>query len=313
MNYNKKIVFVVGPTASGKTCISLALAKDYDGEIISADSMQVYRGMDIGTDKISPLERKDIPHHLLDMKDPSEEFSVFDFREEALVHINKIHQRGHLPIVVGGSGLYIKALLDGLAPYPARSKKIREELKARIEQSGLEALYKELQQIDPMAAQTIHPHDERRIIRALEVFQQIHVPPSIVAEKRDSLTSMEYSFILIGLHCDREQLYSRVNERVDCMIEKGLVDEVSHIQNCLSMTTAHAVGYKEIVEYLHGKISLPVAIEKIKRNSRHLVKKQFTWFRKDKRVQWIHCEQNEETPSAVEKIKNILIPFLEST
>jgi len=255
--------------------------------------MQVYVGMDIGTDKVSPEVRGSIPHHGLDIRKPHEEFSAFDFRQHALSCIRSIHERGHLPIIVGGSGLYIKALLDGLAPYPAGSKAIRESLNHLCKQQGLVALYQKLQQIDPDRTASIHPHDKRRIIRALEIYEQSGVQPSALQKHTDSLERLGYSPLLIGIRRSRHELYQRVNERVDAMIEQGLVNEVLALKDHLSCTTAHAVGYKEVIAYDEGKQSLADAIAQIKKHSRQLVKKQLIWFRKEKRIVWIDIASHE--------------------
>ncbi|MBU1864015.1 MAG: tRNA (adenosine(37)-N6)-dimethylallyltransferase MiaA [Candidatus Omnitrophica bacterium] len=307
----QKVLFILGPTASGKTAISLDIAATCGGEIVSADSMQVYRGMDIGTDKISPAERKKIQHHMIDIRKPSQEFSAFDFREEALLCIDAIHRRGRLPIVVGGSGLYVKALLDGLTPYPSASIKIRGELRQLKKEKGLSFLYEMAQRIDPVSMEKIHPNDEKRIVRLLEVYEQIHVRPSSLGKERKPLNDLGYSYFLIGLKQNRAELYKRVNERVDAMIAKGLVEEVSSIKNMLSITTRQAVGYKEIIEYLNGDASLADAIEKVKQHSRQLVKKQFTWFRKEKRIIWIDRDTHATVHEACAAIKREIIPWLE--
>jgi len=311
MNFKKRIVFILGPTASGKTKISLELSRRYHAEIISADSMQVYRGMDIGTDKISLSDRMDIRHHLIDIMEPYEEFSVFDFRRKALCCIDDIHKRGNLPLVVGGSGLYIKALIHGLAPYPSQSKKIREELKLRIKNEGLLSLYKHLNEIDPRTAKDIHPNDQRRIIRSIEIYQQMHIPPSLLAHERKSLESLGYEYILIGLCRDRKNLYARVNERVDEMIARGFIDEVKGLRGRLSLTTSQAVGYKEIAAYIDGEMPLKDAVDEIKKKSRNLVKKQLTWFRKDKRITWVELAKDESIINAVNKISSLLELWLE--
>jgi tRNA dimethylallyltransferase len=299
-----KIVFIVGPTASGKSAISLELARKLNAEIVSCDSMQVYRSMNIGTDKVSPASRAQVPHHMIDICDPSDEYSAFDYRRDALTIISKIHARNRLAFVVGGSGLYIKALCDGLAPYPSSSHEIRSGLRERAQTEGLAALYDELAIKDPTRARQIHANDERRIIRALEICYQSAVIPSANASQKESLADLGHDFGMVGLAWSREELYERVNRRVDEMIAAGLVDEVRRLKPLLSQTTSHAVGYKEIVAYLDGKCTLAEAIDDVKKNTRHLVKKQLTWFRKEDRIRWIKLHNSlsfDERVRSVEK------------
>lgn len=284
------VLFVVGPTASGKTKMSLLLANFFNGEIISADSMQVYKGMDIGTDKVSPQLRKKIPHYLVDIIDPSEEYSAYQFSQDAIACIDEIHKRNRLPIVVGGSGLYIKALCDGLAPAVSESTELRNQIEKEAERKGLSALYTELKMIDADRASEVHPNDKRRIIRALEVFRLTGDKPSEVRKEIKSLQEQGYEVKIIGLKASRQILYSNAEKRVDEMVARGLENEVKKIKTRLSSTTLQAVGYKEIIEYLQGTCSLQEAVDNIKKHTRHLVKKQFTWFMRDKRIEWFDTD-----------------------
>jgi tRNA dimethylallyltransferase len=283
----KKIVFIVGPTASGKSALSFEIARRYNAEIISCDSMQLYRHMNIGTDTVSADIQAQVPHHMIDICEPCQEYSVFEYRHDALTAIQDICSRSRLPLVVGGSGLYMKALCDGLAPLPAASQHIREELDQLIDENGLDFLYEELRRLVPERAEQIHPHDKRRIVRALEILYQTGERPSENKQQNNGLRALGYSFHIIGINRPRQELYERVNARVDMMIKNGLIDEVRQIQDRLSQTTRQAVGYKEIAAYLDGALSRENAIELVKKNSRNLVKKQMTWFNKDKRVQWV--------------------------
>ena len=283
-----KIIFIVGPTASGKTDISIAVAKRVQGEIISADSMQVYRGLDIGTAKITAEQKAAVPHHLIDVIEPSEEFSIHEFRKQALDAISAIHARQHIPIVVGGSGLYVKALMDGLSPHPGEDVLLRQSLRERAANEGLASLYGELFRCDPVTAARIKPQDARRIIRALEVYRLSGTPLSAWEQETKSLAENGYMVQYFGIVRDRAELYARVHERVDAMLAHGLLDEAKHLWGqALSKTTRQAVGYKELFMYYAGECSSGEAIALIKKNTRHLVKKQFTWFRKDKRIEWI--------------------------
>lgn len=284
----KKILFLVGPTAVGKTELSLRLAKEFPAEIISADSMQVYRGMDISTDKPSLSVRKKIPHHLMDEISPTREFSVHDWKEEAFRRINIILRKGKLPMVVGGSGLYVRSLLDGLAPHPGESSKIRSALRKEAKEKGLERLYSRLKRVDKKTADKISKSDERRIIRALEVYKISGVPISAWKRKTVSLRELGYDFMVMGLDMEREEVYARIEKRVDSMVKKGLIDEIKALNNeRLSKTARQALSYKEISRYLRGEIDLETAKEEIKKNTRRFAKRQLTWFRNDRRIKWI--------------------------
>jgi len=301
---NEKLIIIVGPTASGKSALGIKLAKALKGEIISGDSMQVYKYMDIGTAKVPPDEREGVPHHLIDILEPFENYSVALFQKEAKRLITAINQKGNIPIIVGGTGLYIRSIID---PYDFSDFSFdinyRKELEEIASQKGGDYLYKELYKIDPVAASKVHPNDLRRMIRALEVYKHTGKPLSYFWE-RGREKKPAYSFLYYGLTLDRELLYQRINERVDNMISKGLVDEV---KNLLKMgfresTAMQAIGYKEIVWYLEGKITLDEAIYLIKRESRHYAKRQFTWFRRDPRIKWYDSGKN-----SLEKITEEII------
>ena len=288
------VIFIVGPTASGKTELSLRLATHLDGEIISADSMQVYKGLTIGTAKVDHVRHPQVPHHMIDIISPAEEFSVYTFRERSLALMKDIRKRRRIPFIVGGSGLYIKALTDGIADHPGSTIAIRERLKEESRQLGLMNLYERLTQIDPTAASAIDKNDERRIVRALEIYESSGISASTWKKRTVSLGEEGFDFLLIGITSERQELYRRVDARVDHMMREGLLDEVKALDlNSLSRTMQQAVGYKELIAYLKGECSLDYAIARIKINTRHLVKKQLTWFRKEKRIKWFTRQEDD--------------------
>ena len=283
------LLAVVGPTATGKTAVGILLAETLGGEIISADCMAVYRGMDIGTAKPTPEQQRRVRFHLIDVCDPDEPFSVAQFQQLALEAIRQIRQRGALPIVVGGTGLYVKALLDGfhIPPAPAQEA-LRQQLWQEARRSGSAVLHARLQQVDPRAAARIHPHDAVRIIRALEVYyvtgrpisewQQQQPPPEIGRARR------------FGLTMPREMLYARINQRVEQMIAQGWLEEVRrllHAGYSLDLPAMRSLGYAELVQVVQGKMELSEAISLIQRETRRFAKRQFTWFRADKQIAWI--------------------------
>ena len=294
------VIVIVGPTASGKTKISIELAKDIKGEIISADSMQVYKYMDIGTAKADEKERAGIRHYLIDEVYPDEEFSVARFQQLALKYIDEILQKGKVPIVVGGTGLYINSLIYNINFSETISDwELREKLKKEAEEKGNEYLHQKLREIDPEAASRIHVNDVKRIIRAIEVFKYTNKPISYHQEI-SRLNPPKHKFLIIGLTMDRKKLYDRINRRVDLMLERGLVDEVKKLasmgydKNSVAM---QGLGYKEILAYLRGEMSLEDAIYILKRDTRRYAKRQMTWFRRIENVHWIDldkCEREEE-------------------
>lgn len=287
----KPLIVIAGPTGVGKTELAHCLAHKLDGEIISADSRQVYRYMDIGTAKPNKSLQDEIPYHLIDIVAPDEDFSVANFKAMAEKIIGQVHSRDKLPFLVGGTGLYIKAITTGLFPSPFPSSTIRQELQLQASKCGQRYLYDKLCQVDKEKAKKISPNDTRRIIRALEVFYQTGLPISQLQKHRTQ--RKDYNLIMICLNKDRHILYHQINERVDKMIKKGLVDEVKTLlkmgyhEDLISM---EAVGYKQIIDYLRGNYSLDEAIEAIKRQTRNFAKRQLTWFRAEKRFTWFEPE-----------------------
>jgi tRNA dimethylallyltransferase len=290
------LVAIIGPTAVGKTKLSLALAKRLNAEIISGDSMQLYKEMNIGTAKLLPEEQKGIPHHLLDIISPEAEFSVADFQEKADKLISEIIERERLPLLVGGTALYIKALIQGfIFPDMETDWELRERLEEEAEKHGTEYVHDKLKEIDTILADKLHPNDLRRVIRGIEVYKQTG-KTSTYFKRKAKERPPRYNAVKIGLRRDREKLYERINKRVDLMIEDGLVEEVEKLYNGgydRELQSMQGLGYKEVIGYLEGEYDLNEAIRLIKRNTRHFAKKQLTWFRKDEEIHWFDVGEME--------------------
>jgi tRNA dimethylallyltransferase len=280
------VLVIVGPTGVGKTALSLALAQSYRGEIVSGDSMQIYRGMDVGTAKVSFEEQRLVPHHLIDIVSPAESFSVQQYQQLARKKILEISERGHLPILVGGTGLYIESVMfDYQMPNVTEDLQLRQALFTQAEREGNEAIHRQLAEVDPVAAKKLHPNNLRRVIRAIEVFRLTGKPLS----EQQGRGISPFNALWIGLTMPRIQLYEQINQRVEQMIEQGLESEVRHLLasgNFEQNTAAQAIGYKEMVAYLKGEISREAAIEAIKQNSRRYAKRQLSWFRRMDEIHW---------------------------
>ncbi len=290
MDSKNKLLIILGPTAVGKSRTAIKLAKLFEGEIINCDAIQVYQGFNIGTDKIPPEKREGIPHHLLDEVPPTQQFTAADFVNRAVNKIKEIEKRKRLPIIAGGTGLYLKALLEGLFPGVGRQQEIREQLEMEAQKKGVETLWKRLQQVDPQQAQKINRGDKIRIIRALEVFEATGIPISQHFLKTKSPLKNVHT-IKIGLKLDRNQLYKRINERVDQMFKKGLVEEVMNLlEKGVSPETPpfKALGYQHVLDYLNQKTSLEEAVLLTQRDTRRYAKRQMTWFRKMEGIHWFH-------------------------
>ena len=302
----KKILFLVGPTGSGKTELALCLARRLGAEIVSADSMLVYRGMEIGTAKPAAAERRKIRHHLLDLVSPRSNFSVSQHRRLALRATREILKRGRLPLVVGGGGLYVAALWKGISPHPGGSSKIRERLQREAKKKGTAHLYERLQKIDPQRAEKIHPRDERRIVRALEIVEISGKTPSEWYRKKESLEDLGFLVRAYGITRDREDLYRRINRRVERMLGKGWIAEVKRLRKKgFSKTAREALGYREILEYLgKGEVPAqkPLLQRLIQQRTRQFAKRQLTWFRREKEIQWISWEPGESASKVCDKI-----------
>lgn len=296
------ILIIVGPTASGKTALALEVAKQISAEIISADSRQVYRHLDIGTAKPSRAELLQAPHHCIDIREPNEKFNAGDFQTLGRALIDEILQRRKLPIICGGTGLYVQALVDGFFEQPEFSGEIRAELERRIEEEGKESLYRELQRVDPVSAKTMDASKHRRVIRALEVYYETGIPISQfhANHKKDEL----YDATWIGLRWERSILYQRINNRVERMLSDGFLDEVKQLQAMGfddRFQALQTVGYKEAFQYLRGEISYERMVELMKQNTRRFAKRQLTWFRKEPRIRWYNIAQDSDIATIAKK------------
>ncbi|WP_042223697.1 tRNA (adenosine(37)-N6)-dimethylallyltransferase MiaA [Oceanobacillus manasiensis] len=281
------VIAIIGPTAVGKTNLSLEVAKQFDGEIISGDSMQVYKGMDIGTAKVTKEEMAGVPHHMIDIKEPWESFSVAEFQTRVKQHIENITARGKLPILVGGSGLYVQAALyDYNFADNKRNITVTRQLVQQMEEEGAAALYSRLKALDPIQAEKTHPNNARRVIRALEIYETTGITMT-EWQKSQQLTS-PYNVQLIGLEMDREILYNRINQRVDKMINQGLVEEVQSFyeKGYADKPAMQGIGYKELIPYFKHQRSIEESIDTLKQNSRRFAKRQYTWFRNKMEVNW---------------------------
>lgn len=304
-----RVVAVGGPTASGKTALSVALARAFDGEIINADSMQIYKNLDVGTAKPSAEERQGIPHYLLDFLSPETPYSVADFTAAADPLIRDITARGRLPLVVGGTGLYITSLLSGMAFAPEKTDPaIRARLQARADTEGGAALYAELQRVDPDYAAQVHPNNLPRVIRALELFE---ATGRRMSDQRREARPAEapYHALCLCLTCrDRAVLYSRIDRRVDEMVENGVLDEARQVYDHRDAyrTAAQAIGYKEFFPYFEGTANLTECTERLKQATRNYAKRQLTWFRRQNDVVWLYLDEEDVTERACTLVRAFL-------
>lgn len=306
-----RVLAVVGPTASGKTGLGVELAKLYGGEVISADSMQIYKGMDIASAKPTVAEMQGIPHHLIDFLDRGVTFSAADYVKLANEKIKDVLSRGKLPVIVGGTGLYVDSLLENVKFSEGGSDEAyREKLRKYAEEKGNEALHQMLADADPEAAAAIHPNNLVRVIRALEV---CHVTGRKFSELKAESRSIEspYDSLILGLNYeDRSVLYDRIDRRVDIMVENGLIDEARELWNESGMATAaNAIGFKEFIPYFSGEASLEDCISKVKQETRHYAKRQLTWFRKNQRIQWIILAEFDKLYEILEKSKKCIANY----
>lgn len=286
----RPMIILSGPTAVGKTKLSIALAKAVNGEIISADSMQVYRHMDIGSAKITPAEMDGVPHHLIDICEPDEEFNVMIFKEKCEEALQGIYERGHIPIVTGGTGFYIQALLRDIS-FAENETDVayREELERLAGEKGPEFLHRQLRQVDPVSAEIIHANNVKRTIRALEYYKLTGEPIS-EHNGREKAKPNAYNACYFVLNDQRDRLYQRIEKRIDEMLENGLVEEVRALKDMgyhRGMVSMQGLGYKEILDWLDGKCTYEQAVEILKRNTRHFAKRQLTWFRREPEVIWV--------------------------
>jgi tRNA dimethylallyltransferase len=290
----KRVIVIAGPTCSGKTKLGIELAKDLNSEIISADSRQIYKFLDIGTAKPTNQELNKVKHHFINFLDPSKEYNVGLFENDSLKIIQELTSKNKIPIVVGGSGLYIKAIIDGIVDIDS-DEELREKLKEEKEKFGNEYLYNKLEQIDPKAASTMIPQNWKRVIRAIEVFKL--TGKSILEVHEEQQRKNNFIFLQFALNWKRNQLYENIEKRVDQMIDLSLVDEVKNILEMgytKNLNSLNTVGYKEIISFLENEITLERAVELIKRNTRRFAKRQLTWFRKDERIKWLEINSEDE-------------------
>ena len=289
---NKKTVIVIaGPTASGKTSLSIGIARKIGGEIVSADSMQIYKDMDIATAKPTEAEMQGIPHHLISIVESDKSFSVAAYKERAIETIADIFCRGRIPVVVGGTGLYIDTLVNNTTFFDFDKSDQREKLQIRLQNEGIEKLFDELKSVDPETAERLHINDTKRILRALEVYYSTGKTISLQAELSHENES-QYNWLIIGLTAEnRDVLYDRINRRVDIMLDDGLIEEAkTFFSSEKSSTAKQAIGYKELKGFFDGSISLEEATENLKRETRRYAKRQLTWFRRNKNINWINID-----------------------
>jgi len=307
MGRKPKIVIVAGPTAVGKTTFAIELAEGLGGEIVGADSMQIYRYMDIGTAKPTQQERAQVPHYLIDIRDPDESFDASQYVREARHAVEEVIRRGKVPLVVGGTGLYIKALLGGLFELESIDEGIRERLQHILDAEGIEALYKRLQVCDPVTADRLQPNDTYRILRAVEIYETTGVP-IVEHQKAHRFQDAPFQSMKIGLFMDRDALYNRINRRVDAMVAEGFLDEVHRLlargygEDLKSM---QSIGYRHMVGVIRNRYSKEEAMTLMKRDTRRYAKRQMTWFKADPHFQWI-------TPSRVGAVTEMAERFLHS-
>lgn len=302
------LIVVCGPTASGKTAVGVRLAEIYGGEVVSADSMQIYKGLSVSTAKPTKEEMSGVPHHLIDFLEPDMPFSVADYVKAAKKCIADIRGRGKIPVIVGGTGLYISSLIDNISfDHIESDDSLRKQLEEEALTMGKEHMHRKLAALDPEAAEKIHPNNVIRVIRAVEMCL---LSGRSGAENREQSRreSSPYDLCMIGLTCfDRERLYDRINRRVDIMLENGLVEEVRGVYEKYRLKTAfNAIGYKELIPYLEGQCTLEEAADKIKQESRRYAKRQLTWFRRDARIEWVDTADSEQFDGIIANCRNIV-------
>ena len=310
----KPIVAIVGPTAIGKSRIGIEVAKALQTEILTADSCQVYQEMDIGTDKPTLLERQGVPHRLIDLVPPDQSFNVGNFRRHAKQEITRLHGQGLLPLVVGGTGLYIRALLRGLCPGPPANWPIRKALRQEAIERGRWFLHEKLQKVDPDLAKRLHPNDQPKVLRGLEVYQTLGIPLSKV-QQQHRFQETPYPFLLIGLTMDRQSLYRRIDTRVEWEIEKGLVQETQRLLQkgySRNLGSMKGLGYRQFAGYLAGDYSYDEAVRLLKRDTRHFAKRQMTWFRKEPGIYWITVDESETSAQAATRVLKKIEGFLDA-
>jgi tRNA dimethylallyltransferase len=308
----KPVVVIVGPTAVGKSRIAVEVAKVFETEVLTADSRQVYRGMDVGTDKPASEERQAVPHRLIDLVDPDESFNAGLYRRQAIDEIERLYRDCHLPLVVGGTGLYVRTLLKGLCDAPQADPIVREALRQEAEDQGYDRLYARLVEVDPVAAARLHPRDESKVIRALEVYQ--------LSGRRMSEFQREHGFaerpfaaLMIGLNRDRDMLYRRIEGRIDWQLAHGLIEETKRLlaQGYQRDSAAmKGLGYRQVAEHLAGEYDAAEMVRRFKRDTRRFSKRQMTWFRKEPGIQWLMIEESESVQHTATRVIEQVDRFL---
>ena len=299
-----QVLAIVGPTASGKTALSILLAEKLHGEIISADSRQIYKLLTIGTAKPTSEDFHRVPHHFIDVLDPDQEYNAAEYGQQARSKIEELLEKGTQPIIVGGSGLYVRAIIDGFFNGPGKYPEIREQLELDAKKFGAEILFEKLKRIDPVSAAKMDPSKVRRVVRALEVYYTTGKPISDLHSTQETRASFEV--LQYALEWERKTLYDRINHRIDQMMEKGLVEEVRELKTRGYMSDLNAlntVGYKETFDFIEGKLTKEEMVRLIKQNSRRFAKRQLTWFRADKRIRWISVNERTDWNEITEMIQ----------
>ncbi len=309
----KPLIVLVGPTAIGKSRIAVEVAHALRTEIVTADSTQVYRGMSIGTDTPSEEDRQGVPHHVIDVVEPDEPFNAGEFRRHALRDITRLHEQGRLPLVVGGTGLYVRALLHGLWAGPPVDRALRRALETEAHVRGDEAMYRELGRVDPDTAHRLHPRDAVKVRRALEVYRQTGVPLSQAHQRHRGQARPAFHALVLGLTMERAMLCQRIDQRVDDELAKGLVDETQTLlargysRNLVSMKS---LGYRHMAGYLEGVSSFDEAVQQLKRDTRRYAKRQMTWFRKEPGLRWVDVRADESAPSVARRLMPMIEQFV---
>lgn len=310
----RPLVVLLGPTASGKSRIAVPVAKRFGTEVLTADSRQVYRGMDLGTDKPTMEERQGVPHRLIDLVDPDEPFNTGWFRRVALAEIARLLATKRLPLMVGGTGLYIRTLVRGLCPAPQGDPQVRAELKALANERGRESLYARLGLVDPDAAARLHPNDEAKVIRALEVHQLTGQPIS-VTQQQHGFHDAPFSTLLIGLHRPKEALYRRIEERIDWQLAHGMVEETRSLLDRgygRHLGAMKGLGYRQVATYLAGECDYDEMVRRFKRDTRRFAKRQMTWFRAEPGIRWLPVDEEEPLERTVDRVVLLIEHFLDS-
>jgi tRNA dimethylallyltransferase len=308
----KPLVVLLGPTAVGKSRVGIEVAKRLGSEVLTADSRQVYRGMDIGMDKPTLLERQGVAHRLIDLVEPDQPFNVGLFRRAAAAEIDRLYRSGMLPLLVGGTGLYIRALIRGLWDGPSADWTLRKALMQRARERGAEALHLELAEVDPDTAARLHPHDAVKIVRALEVYA-VSGEPLSAAHRRHGFGESPYRPLLVGLTMERAALYRRIDARVEAQLAKGLLEETRRLLDrgySRSLGSMKGLGYRQMAGYLSGDYPFEEAVRRLTRDTRHFAKRQMTWFRKEPEILWLQVEETEAVETVAERVLDTVARYL---